>query len=85
MCFQEVVLSSEQDAFFKANMYENFGDIGINIKKMVDDFQQVSKSNQSIQTIGYYSYIFASMIFNLMFCVYTPLTFGSHHAFICID
>lgn len=48
---QEVVLSSEQDAFFKANMYENFGDIGINIKKMVDDFQQVSKSNQSIQTI----------------------------------
>ncbi|KZV41781.1 Vacuolar protein sorting 45 [Dorcoceras hygrometricum] len=48
---QEVVLSSEQDAFFKANMYDNFGDIGMNIKKMVDDFQQVSKSNQSIQTI----------------------------------
>ncbi|KAH0695521.1 hypothetical protein KY285_022618 [Solanum tuberosum] len=48
---QEVVLSSEQDAFFKANMYENFGDIGMNIKKMVDDFQQVAKSNQNIQTI----------------------------------
>ncbi|KAL8251664.1 hypothetical protein R6Q59_035357 [Mikania micrantha] len=48
---QEVVLSSEQDAFFKANMYENFGDIGINIKRMVDDFQQVAKSNQNIQTI----------------------------------
>ncbi|XP_075479566.1 vacuolar protein sorting-associated protein 45 homolog [Primulina tabacum] len=48
---QEVVLSSEQDAFFKTNMYENFGDIGMNIKKLVDDFQQVSKSNQSIQTI----------------------------------
>ncbi|CAA0812912.1 Vacuolar protein sorting-associated protein 45 homolog [Striga hermonthica] len=48
---QEVVLSSEQDAFFKTNMYENFGDIGMNIKKMVDDFQQVAKSNQSIQTI----------------------------------
>ncbi|KAL0369312.1 UNVERIFIED_CONTAM: Vacuolar protein sorting-associated protein 45, partial [Sesamum calycinum] len=47
----EVVLSSEQDAFFKANMYENFGDIGMNIKKMVDDFQQVAKSNQNIQTI----------------------------------
>ncbi|XP_050254299.1 vacuolar protein sorting-associated protein 45 homolog [Quercus robur] len=29
---KEVVLSSEQDAFFKANMYENFGDIGMNIK-----------------------------------------------------
>lgn len=51
-CFQEVVLSSEQDAFFKANMYENFGDIGMNIKRMVDDFQQVAKSNQNIQTIG---------------------------------
>ncbi|PNT48302.1 hypothetical protein POPTR_002G071600v4 [Populus trichocarpa] len=48
---QEVVLSSEQDAFFKANMYENFGDIGMNIKKMVDDFQQAAKSNQNIQTI----------------------------------
>ncbi|KAK6246353.1 hypothetical protein SCA6_009443 [Theobroma cacao] len=48
---QEVVLSSEQDAFFQANMYENFGDIGMNIKRMVDDFQQVAKSNQNIQTI----------------------------------
>ncbi|XP_038726291.1 vacuolar protein sorting-associated protein 45 homolog isoform X2 [Tripterygium wilfordii] len=48
---QEVVLSSEQDNFFKANMYENFGDIGMNIKRMVDDFQQIAKSNQNIQTI----------------------------------
>ena len=51
---QEVVLSSEQDAFFKSNMYENFGDIGLNIKRMVDEFQQVAKSNQNIQTIGLY-------------------------------
>ncbi|KAK9134596.1 hypothetical protein Syun_013926 [Stephania yunnanensis] len=48
---QEVVLSSEQDAFFKANMYENFGDLGMNIKKMVDEFQLIAKSNQNIQTI----------------------------------
>ncbi|XP_028554738.1 vacuolar protein sorting-associated protein 45 homolog isoform X4 [Dendrobium catenatum] len=48
---QEVVLSSEQDAFFKANIYENFGDLGLNIKQMVDDFQQIAKSNQNIQTI----------------------------------
>ncbi|XP_021898658.1 vacuolar protein sorting-associated protein 45 homolog isoform X2 [Carica papaya] len=48
---QEVVLSSEQDSFFKANMFENFGDIGMNIKRMVDDFQQIAKSNQNIQTI----------------------------------
>ncbi|XP_020207979.1 vacuolar protein sorting-associated protein 45 homolog isoform X2 [Cajanus cajan] len=48
---EEVVLSSEQDSFFKTNMYENFGDIGMNIKRMVDEFQQVSKSSQNIQTI----------------------------------
>ncbi|RHN69564.1 putative sec1-like protein [Medicago truncatula] len=48
---QEVVLSSEQDSFFKANMYENFGDIGMNIKRLVDEFQQVAKSNQNIQTV----------------------------------
>ncbi|KAJ7561329.1 hypothetical protein O6H91_03G024100 [Diphasiastrum complanatum] len=48
---QEVVLSSEQDAFFKSNMYENFGDLGMNIKKMVDDFQQKASSNQNIQTL----------------------------------
>lgn len=48
---QEVVLSSEQDAFFKANIYANFGDLGMNIKQMVDDFQQIAKSNQNIQTI----------------------------------
>lgn len=33
-------------------MYENFGDIGMNIKRMVDEFQQVAKSNQNIQTVG---------------------------------
>ncbi|XP_048625364.1 vacuolar protein sorting-associated protein 45 homolog isoform X4 [Brassica napus] len=47
----ELVLSSEQDAFFKANMYENFGDIGMNIKRLVDHFQQVAKSNKNIQTV----------------------------------
>ncbi|EXC26585.1 Vacuolar protein sorting-associated protein 45-like protein [Morus notabilis] len=48
---EEVVLSSEQDSFFKSNMYENFGDIGMNIKRLVDEFQQAAKSNQNIQTI----------------------------------
>ncbi|KAK4800304.1 hypothetical protein SAY86_020791 [Trapa natans] len=48
---REVVLSSEQDAFFNAIMHENFGDIGLNIKRMVDEFQQLARSNQNIQTI----------------------------------
>jgi len=35
-------------------MYENFGDIGMNIKRLVDDFQQVAKSNKNIQRVGKY-------------------------------
>lgn len=46
------MLSSEQDDFFKKNMYENFGDIAMNIKQLVDEFQQITQSSQSIQTIG---------------------------------
>lgn len=48
---QEVVLSSQQDTFFKANMYENFGDLGANIKKLVDEFKVKAKSNQNIQSV----------------------------------
>jgi len=49
---QEVVLSSVQDDFFRANMFENFGDLGMNIKRMVDDFQHLSKSSLILQSIG---------------------------------
>lgn len=68
-----------QDDFFKANMYENFGDLGMNIKRMVDDFQQIAKSNQNIQTIGT-SFLLIIYIFkpfsihclrlNLTFCLF---------------
>ena len=44
-------------------MYENFGDIGMNIKKLVDEFQQVSKSNQNIQTIGSCNKVFENFRF----------------------
>lgn len=46
------MLSSELDDFFKKNMYENFGDIGMNIKQLVDEFRQIDQGSQSIQTIG---------------------------------
>ncbi|KAG2611537.1 vacuolar protein sorting-associated protein 45 homolog [Panicum virgatum] len=49
---QEVVLSSVQDDFFRANMFENFGDLGMNIKRMVDDFQHLSKGSLNLQSIG---------------------------------
>ncbi|XP_062223400.1 vacuolar protein sorting-associated protein 45 homolog isoform X2 [Phragmites australis] len=50
--YQEVVLSSIHDDFFRVNMFENFGDLGMNIKRMVDDFQHLSKSSLNLQSIG---------------------------------
>jgi len=48
---QEIVLSAEQDPWYKQCMYLNFGDLGVKIKELVDDFQSKTKSNQSIQSI----------------------------------
>jgi vacuolar protein sorting-associated protein 45 len=48
---QEIVLSSEQDPWYKQCMYLNFGDLGVKIKELVDDFQSKTKSNQNIQSI----------------------------------
>jgi len=48
---QEIVLSSEQDPWFKQTMYLNFGDLGVKIKELVDEYQSKTKSNQSIETI----------------------------------
>ncbi|KAI5012656.1 hypothetical protein ZWY2020_024922 [Hordeum vulgare] len=48
---QEVVLSAVQDDFYRVNMFENFGDLGMNVKRMVDDFQHLSKSSQNFQSI----------------------------------
>ncbi|XP_052111190.1 vacuolar protein sorting-associated protein 45 homolog [Arachis duranensis] len=50
---EEVVLSSEQDSFFKANMYENFGDIGMDIKRMdmakfVDNYPEYRKMHGNV-------------------------------------
>jgi len=49
---QEVVLSTDQDPFYKANIFKNFGDLGISIKQLVDEFQLKTKSNQNIQSIA---------------------------------
>ena len=48
---KQVVLSSEQDDFFKKAMYNNYGDLGIEIKNLVDGFQEASKMNHNIQSI----------------------------------
>lgn len=52
-------------------MYENFGDLGMNIKKMVDEFQQKAKSNQNIQTLGMSLLLFGGCSLLVKFSVLT--------------
>ena len=48
---KEIVISQDQDPFFKKNMYLNFGDLGGSIKEYVDQYQSKTKSNASIESI----------------------------------
>lgn len=48
---KEIVLSQDQDPFFKKNMYQNFGDLGGNIKEYVSQYQSRTKSNAQIESI----------------------------------
>ena len=49
---KELVLSQDQDPFFKKNMYLNFGDLGSNIKEYVEQYSSKSKSSASIESIA---------------------------------
>ncbi|ESN92176.1 hypothetical protein HELRODRAFT_194330 [Helobdella robusta] len=48
----DLVLSADHDEFYSANMYNNFGEIGLNIKELVDDFQVKSKSQAKVESIA---------------------------------
>ena len=48
---KEIVLSQDQDPFFKKNMYLNFGDLGGNIKDYVAQYQSRTKSTADIESI----------------------------------
>ncbi|KAI8668351.1 hypothetical protein NCS55_00860500 [Fusarium keratoplasticum] len=48
---KEIVLSQDQDPFFKKNMFLNFGDLGGNIKDYVGQFQSKTKNNENIESI----------------------------------
>lgn len=47
----EVVLDEESDEFYRNNMHGSYGELGTNLKQLVDDFQAQSKSKQNVQTI----------------------------------
>lgn len=49
---KEIVLSQDQDPFFKKNMYLNFGDLGGNIKEYVEQYQSKTQSNASLDSIA---------------------------------
>ncbi len=49
---KEIVLSQDQDPFFKTNMYLDFGDLGGTIKNYVEQYQAKTKSNASIESIA---------------------------------
>lgn len=49
---KEIALSQDQDPFFKKNMYQNFGDLGGNIKEYVEQYQARTKSNMQIESIA---------------------------------
>ena len=48
---KEIVLSQDQDPFFKKNMYLNFGDLGSSIKEYVEQYQSKTKNNANIESI----------------------------------
>lgn len=52
MVAQEIVLSQDQDPFFKKNMFLNFGDLGGNIKDYVDHYKAKTNSNRNIESIA---------------------------------
>ncbi|ERS97161.1 vacuolar protein sorting-associated protein 45 [Sporothrix schenckii 1099-18] len=49
---REIVLSQDQDPFFKKNMYLNFGDLGSNVKDYVAQFQSKHKNNENLESIA---------------------------------
>ncbi|XP_055384171.1 vacuolar protein sorting-associated protein 45 [Condylostylus longicornis] len=49
---KEVVLSAEQDDFYAANMYSNFGEIGSKIKSLMEEFQKKAKDQRKVESIA---------------------------------
>lgn len=49
---KEIVLSQDQDPFFKKNMYLNFGDLGQNAKEYVEQFASKQQGSQKLDSIA---------------------------------
>lgn len=49
---QDIVLSEDNDEFYSSNMYKNFGEIGSNIKELMEEFQAKTKSHEKVESIA---------------------------------
>lgn len=45
------LLSPTEDAFYRANMHNNYGDLGNAVKGLVDEYKAKSKANENISTL----------------------------------
>lgn len=48
---QNVVLDASADDFFRQNRFQNFGELGINLKTLVDSFHNQSRNNSNLSSI----------------------------------
>ncbi|KAH8064424.1 hypothetical protein JL722_1294 [Aureococcus anophagefferens] len=48
---EEVVRSATDDAFYAENKFANFGDLGMAVKDLLDDYQRQTKMNENISSI----------------------------------
>jgi vacuolar protein sorting-associated protein 45 len=48
---KNLVLSAQHDEFYANNMYLNFGDIGQNIKTLMNDYQKKAQTHQQLESI----------------------------------
>lgn len=49
---QDIVLSEDNDEFYAGNMYRNFGEIGSNIKDLMEEFQRKTKNHEKVESIA---------------------------------
>ncbi|KAI1707895.1 sec1 family domain-containing protein [Ditylenchus destructor] len=49
---KNIVLSPQHDEFYTKNMYLNFGDIGQNIKALMNDYQKKAQTHQQLESIN---------------------------------
>ncbi|GAA5939825.1 Vps45p [Sporobolomyces koalae] len=48
---KELVLSPEQDQFFKKTMYDNFGDLGAHLSEYVNEYGKSSQAGKKLETV----------------------------------